>query len=71
VAGGVARACGLAFMLGLIGIGQISALSGQFAAGYGLFAAGAGLALDDLAGTDERLSTRLRFYSVALQQIWF
>jgi hypothetical protein len=53
------------------GQSQISALSGQFAAGYGLFAAGAGLALDDLAGADERLNTRLRFDSVALQQIWF
>jgi hypothetical protein len=53
------------------GQSQISVLSGQFAAGYGRFAAGAGLALDDLAGADERLSTRLRFDSVALQQIWF
>jgi hypothetical protein len=53
------------------GQSQISALSGQFAAGYGRFAAGAGLALDDLAGADERLSTRMRFDSVALQQIWF
>jgi hypothetical protein len=53
------------------GQSQISALSGQFAAGYGLFAASAGLALDDLAGADERLSTRLCFDSVALQQIWF
>jgi hypothetical protein len=53
------------------GQSQISALSGQFATCYGLFAAGAGPALDDLAGADERLSTRPDLDSVALQQIWF
>jgi hypothetical protein len=38
----------------------VSGLSGQFASGYGDFAGDAGVALDGLAGTDDRLGDQLR-----------